>query len=152
MESIFYYRLTTALFMFPSVLDRCSVLLPAYFRSTAIFFFHIDQFITRLLFLSDFQSNLFNNFCLLNTRHFSRSFLPPWSDQTKNICWGKNLWVFFILKFVAAFSFFGYHCYKFTPRHRLVLHNLPIPYISYYVPSTLMFKYIDLTSILLVSA
>jgi hypothetical protein len=89
MESNIYYCWTTVRFFFFSAPDKCSLPLPAYYRSTGVFSFHVSQFITRFVFVSDIQARFFNTFCLPNTRHVSRSFLPPWSDHPKTISWGK---------------------------------------------------------------
>jgi len=49
-----------------------------------------------------------------------------------------------IMKFVAAFCFFMYLCYKYTPMHAFVLLSLPLPYPWYHITSTLFFIFLEL--------
>jgi hypothetical protein len=128
MESNVYYIVTTARFLLLAGHVKCSVHFLAYFRSTGIFFFHITQFITRLVFISDFKQEFSMHFCILNTCELSRSFLPPWSERPKNIYWEIISRSSSFRNFIAVFSFFVYLCYKHTPQLSFVLNSLPTPY------------------------
>jgi len=45
-----------------------------------------------MFFFQIFKQGFSLHFCLLNTWQISYSFLPPWSDHPKTLCWGKASW------------------------------------------------------------